>query len=50
MTFMEEIYHLKKIFRDIEKFTKTGGDMKCVFEVNRTCLTNEIFPEYLSQH
>ena len=44
MAFMNVIYHFKKIFRDIEKATKKSVHLNGAIEFNKTCLTNEIFP------
>ena len=46
MVFMNEIYHFKKIFWDIEKATKKCVHLNGAIEFNKTCLTNGIFTKY----
>ena len=46
MAFINEIYHFKKIFRNIEKPIKKCVHLNSATEFNKTCLTNEIFPKY----
>ena len=46
MAFINEIYHFKKIFRNIEKNIKKCVHLNSAIEFNKTCLTNGIFPKY----
>ena len=46
MAFINEIYHFKKIFRDIEKAIKNCVLLNGAIEFNKTYLTNGIFPKY----
>ena len=46
MAFINEIYHFKKIFRNIEKATKKYVHLKGAIEFSKTCLTDGIFPKY----
>ena len=51
MAFINEIYHFKKILKDIEKATKKCVHVNGAIEFNKTCLTNGIFPKfYYSWH
>ena len=43
---MKEIYHFKKIFRDMEKATNKCVHLNGAIEFNKTCLTNGIFPKF----
>ena len=45
MAFMNEIYHFKNIFKDIEKYTKKGVHLNGAIDFNKTCLPNGIFPK-----
>ena len=45
MAFMNEIYHFKNIFKDIEKATKKCVHLNGAIDFNKTCLPNGIFPK-----
>ena len=47
MTFIQYIYELKKLFREIEKLNIKCVHLKCACEFNQTCLSNLIFPKFL---
>ena len=46
MSFFQQVYEFKKLFRDIEKLTIKCVHLKCGIEYNQTCLNNGIFLKY----
>ena len=46
MSFIHDIYELRKSFRYIEKITLRCVHLKNAIEFNETCLNNGIFPNY----
>ena len=42
MSFIQNMYEYKKVFRDIEKLSKKCLHLKCDIDFNETCLNNGV--------
>ena len=49
MSFFQQVYEFRKLFRDIEKITIKCVHLKCGIEYNQT-LNNGIFPKYCNMY
>ena len=46
MSFIQNMFEYKKVFREIEKPSKKCVHLKCDIDFNETCLNNGVIPKY----